>query len=449
MENNLTKKPIPQLIRQLAIPASIGFFFNTMYNVVDTFYGGLESTEALAALSLSFPIFFTIIALGSGIGTGATALIANALGEKRKKKPILYAMQAVSFTVLLALFLTLVGWLVSPALFRLLGASDTYLSLSLSYMNIIFLGAIFFMLTFTFNAILNAQGDSKSFRNYLIAGFFLNLLLDPMLMYGWFGLPRLGLAGIAWATFIIQFLGAIYLAYKVTKTDLYCPDCYKLLMPKKQPYKDISVQGFPAGLNMMTVALGIFIITYFISRFGQEPVAAYGIATRVEQIFLLPTIGLNIATLAIVGQNNGAKRMDRVREAVGTALKYGLYIMSIAAVILIIFGAKLMGIFTNDANIITIGAFYLKFAAFMTWAYVLLHVYVSALQGLKRPMFALWIGVYRQIFGPLVIFTILINYFGLNGVWWGILITVWSGTIFTVFYSRRIIKIENSNMNSN
>jgi len=443
MNNNLTTRPISKLIRQLAIPASVGFFFNTMYNVVDTFYGGLISTEALAALSLSFPIFFCIIALGSGIGTGATALIANAIGEKRKNKPSLYAMQAISFTVLVAVVLTIAGLIASPYLFRILGASETYLSLSLSYMNIIFLATVFFMLTFTFNAILNAQGDSKTFRNYLIAGFLLNLILDPMFMYGWLGLPAMGLAGIAWATFLIEMFGAIYLGYKVTKTELFCKGCTKLLRPQRRAFIDISKQGFPAGLNMMTVALGIFIITFFVSKFGQEPVAAYGIATRIEQIFLLPTIGLNISTLAIVGQNNGAKKYDRIRETIKKSLKYGLSLLTIGTIIIFIFSPQLMGVFTDDATVIAIGAFYLRIAAFMTWAYVILHVCVAALQGLKKPMFALYMGIYRQILAPVIVFPIMIAFFGLIGIWWGIFITVWSGTIFTVIYVKRFFSAQN------
>ena len=116
--NDLITKPIPGLIAKLAIPASIGMFFNTMYNVVDTYFSGLISTEAIAALSLSFPVFFVILAIGFGISTGATALIANALGAGDEKKARLYAIQSVSFTVLLSMALMLIGLFAAPFLFR-------------------------------------------------------------------------------------------------------------------------------------------------------------------------------------------------------------------------------------------------------------------------------------------------------------------------------------------
>jgi Na+-driven multidrug efflux pump len=170
-KSGLITKPIPGLIAQLAIPASIGMFFNTMYNVVDTYFSGLISTEAIAALSLSFPVFFVILAIGFGISTGATALIANALGAGDEKKAQRYAIQSVSFTLLLSISLTLVGLFSAPFLFRLLGAGGTYLTSSLTYINIIFYGLVFFSLTYVLNAILAAQGDTKSFRNVLIIGF--------------------------------------------------------------------------------------------------------------------------------------------------------------------------------------------------------------------------------------------------------------------------------------
>ena len=238
LDTDLTQKPIPSLIRAIAIPASIGFFFNTMFNVVDTYYGGKLSTDALAAMSLSFPVFFIIIALGSGIATGTTALISNAIGEGSRNKASVYAAQAVSFTILFGIILTIVGRFISPILFKALGAEDQYLSLALSYMNVILLGAVFFLLIYTFNAVLNAQGDATTFRNYLITSFFLNIVLDPWFMYGGLGMPAMGLPGVAWATVLIQFFGVIYVGLRAGATDLFCSTCLKKLIPQPQTFLD-------------------------------------------------------------------------------------------------------------------------------------------------------------------------------------------------------------------
>ncbi len=441
MENNndLIEKPLPGLIRMIALPASIGFFFNTMYNVVDTYYAGLVSTQALAALSLSFPVFFVIIALGSGIATGSAALIANSLGSGQRAEAQKYATQAVAFSVFVGVILTICGLLSAPYLLRILGASGDYLAIAYQYLKIILLGGVFFMLNFVINSALNAQGDTRTFRNVLIAGFLLNLALDPWFIYGGFGLPRLGVAGVAWATFLIELLSAFYMGYRATKTGILCRDCLKFLRPDIKYFREIARQGFPASLNMMTVAIGIFIITYFVAPYGQEAVAAYGVATRIDQIALLPTIGLNIAVLTLVGQNNGARRHRRAEEAYRLGMKYGFWIVVVGAGLVFLFPRWVLLPFSRDPAVIDIGRVYLRISSLMYFAYMMMYISVSALQGLKRPMYAVWIGLYRQIALPALLFPLLAVSlgWGILGVWWGIFMVNWSGALFTVWYVRR------------
>ena len=440
--HDLTTGHIPQLIRKLAIPTSIGFFFHTMYNVVDTYFGGLVSTEALAALGLSFPVFFIIIAISSGIGTGATALISNALGAGNKEEAREFAGQSISFGIITGIILTILGIITSPFLFSLLGASGTYLATALEYMNVIFYGAPFFIINQMLNSSLNAIGDTKSFRNFLVVGFFLNVILDPWFLFGGYGLPAMGFAGIAWATVLIQAIGSIYLTIRVVQAGIIGKDWLLRLKPTYAHYKAIAHQGFPASLNMMTIAIGIFVITYFVGWFGEHAVAAYGIATRVEQIALLPMIGLNVAALAIAGQNNGAKKYDRIRETWKTSLKYGIGVIAIGYTLVFIFASRLMGIFTADSEVIAIGTTFLHIAAFISIAYVLTFVTIGVLQGIKKPMFAIFIGVYRQIVLPLVSFYLLVIVlgFGLIGIWWGIFFTTWSAAIITVLYGRKVLR---------
>lgn len=442
MEHNLTEGSIKPLVRKIAIPAVVGFFFNTMYNVVDTYFGGKVSTEALAALSLSFPVFFLIIALSSGAATGVTALIANALGAKKIEEAKEYAGQAVSYGIFLSILLTVVGVAVSPAIFKLLGAEDTYLEISLSYMIPIFYGSIFFILIAVFNAMLQSVGNTWVNRNFLIAGFFLNCLLDPWLLYGGFGIPALGFPGIAWATIIVQIAGTIYIGYHATKTSFFSFSSLSIFKPNLKRWKEITAQVLPASLNMMTIGLGIFIITYFISTFGKDAVAAYGIATRIEQISLVPAIGLTIAAMTLIGQNNGAERFDRIQETIAVCMKYGLAIMTLGGVLVFAFSRPLMAFFTDNVAVIEIGAHYLKIASFIFWAYIILFTGTSALQGMKQPMYAVWVGLYRQILAPVAVFYLLTSYFafGLNGIWWGIFLVTWSAAIFTYIYLQRAIK---------
>ena len=437
---DLTKDPIPGLVRKIAVPASIGFFFNTMYNVVDTFFAGFISTDALAALSISFPVFFIIIAMGSGISQGGTALIANALGEKDQAKAHHTCVQCLSFGAFFAVALTGVGFLSAPMLFQILGASGEYLEIALDYINLILCGTLFIVIQSIANACLNAQGDTKTYRNVLIISFFLNCGLDPWFMYGGFGIPAMGIKGIALATIVIQFLGMVYLLHRLSRTKLWEGPNQSMLAPSSI-YREIAKQGFPASFNMVSVAVGIFVITWFISKFSTESVAAYGIATRIEQIVLLPTIGLNIAVLSMTGQNNGARKPGRIRETLNTTMKYGLVMMIVGGLLLFPLAGPMMKAFTNDPIVVAHGVDYLRIAAITLCSYVILFQTVNLLQGLKRPMFALVIGLSRQIIAPFIVFYLLAFKLGMreSGVWWGIFLVTWSAAIITHFFGRHVL----------
>ncbi|MEI6827078.1 MAG: MATE family efflux transporter [Desulfuromonadales bacterium] len=441
MTSDLTSAPIPQLIRRLAIPAGTGFFFNTMFNVVDTWYGGQLSTTALAAMSLSFPVFFLILAIGSGVSTGATALIGNALGRKDYDEAKLYLTQSLSFALLHALLLTIAGLILAPQIFMLMGATGEYLAHALSYMNVIFAGSIFFLLNFVMNAILNSHGNTIAYRNFLIGGFFLNLILDPWFMYGGAGLPALGLGGIALATVFVQCIGVFYLFSQLSKTGSMPSFHLSDLRPRWRYFRELFRQGFPSAMNMMTVSLGIFIITWYVGRFGQQAVAAYGIGTRIEQIALLPVMGLNISTLALTAQNFGAERIDRIRETLRVSLRYGVVLALSGTLGALLFGRELMGVFTADPSVIDTGVGFLAVEAYVLPAYVFLYISVSAMQGIKMPLFGLIIGLYRQIAGPTIVFHLLttVMSLGLSGVWWGIFGITWSAALVVIVYVSRTL----------
>jgi Na+-driven multidrug efflux pump len=206
-------------------------------------------------------------------------------------------------------------------------------------------------------------------------------------------------------------------------------------------YREIAGQGFPASFNMVSVAIGIFLITWFISMFSTESVAAYGIATRIEQIVLLPTIGLNIAVLSMTGQNNGARKPGRIRDTLNTTMKYGLIMMLTGGFLLFFLAGPMMKAFTNDPIVVAHGVDYLRIAAITLCSYVILFQTVNLLQGLKRPMFALVIGLSRQIIAPSIVFYLLAFKLGMreSGVWWGIFLVTWSAAIITHFFGRHVL----------
>jgi putative MATE family efflux protein len=436
---SLTTDPIPQLIWRIALPMSVGMFFNTMFNVMDTLCAGWLGTESLAALSLSFPLYFVVFAIGSGISQGTTALLANALGAGDAAEARRVFAQSLLFVTVAGVLLSIVGWLAAPWLFRLLGAEGSYLSTVLDFMNVILAGGVFFLLPMILNSALSAQGTTWVYRNFLIVGFLANIVLNPVLMWGWTGLPALGVSGIALATVLVQMGGGVFLWSHVKKAD-YCHDLRRNdFKPNLQVLRRIAGQAIPAALNMLTISLGVFVITWFVKHFGKEAVAATGIATRVEQIVLMPAIGLNAAVLSIVGQNHGAGLPHRVREAWVTNVKIGAGLMLLGGLLVWLLRDPAMRMFTQDPIVISHGRNYLLSSSLTLAAYPILFVTVFAMQGIKRPAYGLWMGIYRQLVAPVVVFHTLAFTlgWGLWGVWWGICIVTWSAALFALGWGWR------------
>ena len=181
---NLLKDEVSTLVKRLAIPASIGTLFQTLYTIVDTFYAGKISPEALSALSKSFPIYFIIIATSIGVTVAGTSLIGSSIGEKNEKNVLIYFVNVIIYAVIISLIVSLLGFVFGEKVFLLMNSTEEVTYLGLKYINIIFLGAILFILVVALNSFLHAEGDTVTYRNALILSFFLNIILNPIFIFG-------------------------------------------------------------------------------------------------------------------------------------------------------------------------------------------------------------------------------------------------------------------------
>ena len=290
---NLLKDNIPKLVRKLAIPAMVGTLFQTLYNIVDTFFAGKISPEALSALSKSFPIYFIIIATSIGVTVAGTALIGNSIGEKDKNKTLNYFTHIIFYGILISVVITYLGLSYAEKVFYLMGSTNEVTSLGLEYTNIIYSGSIIFILVVTLNSFLHAEGDTKTYRNVLILSFLLNIILNPILIFGFLFIPAMGVKGIGIATIISQSVSLIVILVKVIKNDRVKEINKYYLQPKFIFFKNIFFQSMPITISICGYALAAAIIFTYVGQSGEYAAAGYGVGTRIEQVVLLPILGIN------------------------------------------------------------------------------------------------------------------------------------------------------------
>lgn len=412
----------------------MGMVFNTLYNLTDIWFAGYLGDDALAGLSIAGSVFFLLLSIGLGIQAGASAMIAPEVGRGAIKGAVKGAVKggtsqvkywinnvtgmAIGFSVLSFLL----GAFTARPLVILLGAEPHIEPLAMEYLWVTLAGSIGFMLSFGAAGALMALGDTKSNRNALAIGFFVNFALNPLFTFG----LGLGVTGIALATVIIKIATAFYLLRVLSKRlDIRIRPAFD--WPRWQA---LLKQVLPASFNTLTIVLGGFITVALIGQFGSHHVAGYTVGLRLEQLLLLPALGLNSAVMAIAGQNLGAGNSSRVAETYQKSLVIGLAMALFSIPIMYFLSPLMMGFFTNTDAIKNTGVTYLRIDALAFYAYVVLFQSVAVLQAMRKPMFPMYLGIARQLVIPAII-----NY---------VLIVLWDYPMVSMFYTIVIVVVVSS-----
>ena len=401
---DLLNEKIPTLVRKLAVPASVGTLFQTLYNIVDTFFAGKISPDALSALSKSFPMYFIIVATSIGVTIAGTSLIGNSIGENDKKKILYYFSNIIYFGIFISVLLTLFGLFFSETVFLLMGSSNKVTFLGLEYTNIIFSGTILFILVVAFNSLLHAEGDTKTYRNALILSFFLNIILNPILIFGFLFIPAFGVKGIGIATIISQILSFLIIFYKVIKNKRIQEISREYLSIKFVYIKDIFFQSMPISLAICGYSIASAIIFAYVGLSGEAAAAGYGAATRIEQVVLLPVLGINTAIISIIAQNYGARKYERIKESYYTAIKYALIIMILSGIFIFLTSGIIPTFFSDSLEVNHFGKKYLQISAFVLPAYPIFFLSNGFFMALKKSENALLTNFFRNIIMPIFTF---------------------------------------------
>lgn len=429
----LTSGSIYKHLIRLSIPAAMGMVFNTLYNLTDFWFAGLLSGYALAGVSIAGSVFFILLAIGIGLQTGTSAVIAPEIGAGDETGIAGWVDQAFGLSLLFSVVTMLLGWFFAEKLVLFLGAEPHIAPLANQYLQITLVGSVAFILTFMAAGALMAMGDTVSNRNVLMVGFFANFLLNPLFTF----VLNFGVRGLALATVVIKVASALYLFRVLAiKTGRWVKPAFNL-----SKIAMLLRQVLPASLNMLMVIVGGFISVAYIGRFGSDHIAGYAVGLRLEQVLLLPALGLNTAVMAIAGQNFGAGQYARVNETYLKGLIVGLGMAAVSIPIMVFLSPALMGVFTQSETIKNTGAAYLKIDAIAFYAYVVLFLSVALLQSIKQPLFPMMLGIARQLVVPASINYLLIVVLGfpMLSIFYTIISVVVLSALVSHWYTRRVL----------
>ena len=427
---------------KLAVPMIIAMSAHTIYNVVDAFWVSGLGADALAGVGFIFPFMFMIMAIATGIGVGSGSAISRRIGGNDKEGADKVASNTIAIMVITSIVLTALLLIFSENILIITGSGEVT-ALALTYGNIIFGGTIIIFFTNIANAILRAEGDAKRAMYIMLLGAFLNIVFDPIFIYT----LDFGVAGAAWATMLSYSISSILMMYWLfLKQNTFVSFSFKGFRFEKAVLHDIFKVGIPSSVQQLTMSISIFILNMIITFvYSTDGVAVYTIGWRIATIAILPMLGIATAVTSVTGAAFGARSYEKLKTSFLYAVKFGLFIEIIIAVVIFIAAPVLTIAFSSGhetAHIaddllyfIQVSCLYFPGSAF--------GIASSAMfQGTGKGVYALIATLLRTI-----ILTSLLSYLfstslglGLIGVWWGIIIANLVGSSVSFVWASIFVK---------
>jgi MATE family, multidrug efflux pump len=382
----LTQGPIAKTIVKMALPMLAALTGMFIFNLTDTFFIGQLGKDQLAALTFTFPVVIFFVSLAFGIGTGTSALVSRAIGEGNHQKVKRLTTDSLLLIFLISLLAVIVGLLTVDRLFTFLGAQGVILDYVKQYMHIWFMGIIFVMIPMVGNNAIRATGDTKTPSQIMMVAIVVNLILDPILIFGYGPVPAMGIEGAAWATLFsraITLVAALYILEHREKMITFKPP---MLSEIKNSFSQILKIGMPTALTRILFPVGTGIITKMIAVYGVAAVAAFGVGSRIEIFSVSPLMALASVIGPFVGQNAGAELYDRIKISVIGSNRFAFVYGLIAWAVISFFAPQLIAIFNDEPQVIAVGIQYLYIVPAAVAFMGLLMMSSTVLNVLHRPI---------------------------------------------------------------
>ena len=447
-ENRMGVMPVGKLLFAMSTPMVISFLVQSLYNIVDSIFVARYSPDALAAVSLAYPIQILMIAVSVGTGVGVNALLSRSLGEGKKKKAKLTADNAILLGILASIMFALFGVLCTKLFFDSQTKSESIRQLGYSYLSVVTIFSFGLMLEVTFERILQSTGKTVFNMITQSVGAIINIILDPILIFGFFGAPKLGIAGAAIATVAGQIIAMILSFIFNMKynedvdirfgTHIFIPDFGIIKQIYKVGIPSIAMQAMS---TLMMLGLNKILVTY-----SDMAVNVLGIYYKLQSFVFMPIFGLNNGMTPIVAFNYGAKNKDRIVKVLKYSFIASIVIMVIGTAIFWLFPKELMMLFNPNEEMMKLGIPALRICSLCFILAAFDVIAIATFQSLGNGMYALYASFLRQLVLILPFAYALSKISGLGAVWYSIPLAELGCAFFDIYLMKKIYKQKIANL---
>ncbi len=416
----LGEMPMGKLVPKVSVPIMISMLVQALYNVVDSVFVAKYDANALTAVNLVFPIQQLMIALATGLGVGINSLISRKLGEKRHDEAVQAAKTGMVMEALSSGLFILLGLFLSPMLMRFFTDDASLQQLGVTYMTIVCAVSMGSFMAITFERMLQATGNTVCSMAVQLSGAVVNIILDPIMIFGLLGMPAMGIAGAAWATVIGQIFSALLgLVLNQKKNPELKLDVHGW-KPEKHMMGSILTVGLPSTVMSAISSLLTVLMNQILIAYGAVAVNVLGVYFKLQSFVFMPVFGLSNGMVPIVAYNYGARLRRRVYSAIKVALVFAAVIMTIGMLLFLLVPETLLSMFESDgpSQLTALGAPALRI---ISLSFVLAAVGITlstTFQAVGKGAYSLIMSLCRQLIVLLPAAWILSNLGGLNAIWW-------------------------------
>ncbi|EQC52224.1 MATE family efflux transporter [Bacteriovorax sp. DB6_IX] len=443
LKANLTSGDVLQHLISLTLPMSFGVFTIIGFNLADTFFVGQLGSTELAAMAFTFPIPMIVGSISFGIGSATSSFTARAIGSGNVEKVKDYTTYSLLLAILIVSMVAIFGFLTIEQQFRLMGADDTVMPYIKEYMSIWYLSTPFIVIPMAGNSVIRSLGDTKSPAVVMTVAGLVNIILDPILIFGLGPIPAMSLKGAAIATTISRILTLVaslhmlHFKYGVLKNP------FSSLSKVLHVWKNIISLAIPATLTNVINPLSIAVVTKMVSSYGNKVVAGFGVGTRIESFMAIVLIGLSASLGPFVGQNFGAKKFKRINLALNYANSFPVIWAILCFIVMFFFSDPISRIFNSDPEVISASRDYLLIMTIGLIGNGILQNVVNVFNVLGRPKVSLVANIFKMFVIYLPYALILRGFYNEYGIYIaGLCAHIFTG-FFALMYMRKTCFLDN------